>query len=184
MALLLYFSLVINNFSGDNLIKINVTDEISMKVPADFRAMTDDEIVAKYFSTRRPVALFTNQGLTIDLGVNQSTTSWKAEDVEIMMSFQKSNIYNLFDEVVMINEGVKEVNGRKVAYFEFESKVNSDSNSFTQKSSIHKYTYIQYMIIGSISWVFNFSSPVQYKHEWQATVSEIMDSIEVKKGKR
>jgi hypothetical protein len=183
MVALLFLSFLFPNLLADNLIKINVTDDITMKIPSEFRAMTDEEIASKYFTMRRPVALYTDQSVTIDLGINEATTQWSNSDLEIMMSFQKSNIYSLFDEITMLSEGIKEVNGRKAAFFEFISKTNPAENSISNKGAILKYIYIQYIIVGNSSWVFNFSSPVRFQGEWQASVEQMMNSIEIK-GKK
>ncbi|WP_422361852.1 hypothetical protein [Reichenbachiella sp.] len=180
MGVFLFLSLFFSTFLTENLTKVNVTEEITMMIPDQFRLMTDDEIASRYFSTKRPVAIYTNPSVTIDLGVNKSVTQWSADDLEIMVSFQKSNIYNFYDEIEMISQGVKEVNGKKTAYFEFVSTVKADSNtqSFRSQSAVKKYTYIQYMIVGKHSWVFNFTSPLQLQAEWQPQLADIMDSVE------
>ncbi|MEO9804310.1 MAG: hypothetical protein ABJF04_13720 [Reichenbachiella sp.] len=184
MGIILFLSLIFSNIPGDNLTKVNVTDEITMMMPDDFRLMTDDEVASRYFTTKRPLAIYTDQGIIVDLGINKSVTTWSAEDLEIMVSFQKSNIYNFYDEIEMISEGIKEINGRKAAYFEFVSTVKPEKQSFRSQSSVKKYTYIQYMIVGENSWVFNFSSPVQLQNEWQPRLSDIMNSIIFQKNKR
>ena len=180
MTILLALNFLISNFQTDKLIKVEVTDNISMSVPSDFRPMTDDEIASKYFTTRRPLALFTDRNLLVDLGVNIATTQWDEKDFEIMMSFQKANIFSLYDEVKILDEGIKEVNGKKAAYFEFISTVKDDEDSFLKKGSIHKYTYIQYIMVSGKSLVFNFTCPSQYTQQWQATASQIMNDIEIK----
>lgn len=184
MTIILFLSLAFSNISGDNLTKVNVTDEITMMVPDDFRLMTDDEVASRYFTTKRPVAIFTDQGVLIDLGINKSVTNWSAQDLEIMVSFQKSNIYNFYDEIEMINEGIKDVNGKKAAYFEFTSLVKPEAQSFRSQGAVKKYTYIQYMIVGENSWVFNFTSPVQLQGTWQPKMTEIMNSIVFVKKKK
>ncbi|WP_420581773.1 hypothetical protein [Reichenbachiella sp.] len=186
MGVFLFLSLFFSIFLTENLTKVNVTEEITMMIPGQFRLMTDDEIASRYFSTKRPVAIYTNPSVTIDLGVNKSVTQWSTDDLEIMVSFQKSNIYNFYDEIEMVSQGVKEVNGKKAAYFEFVSTVKADSNtqSFRSQSAVKKYTYIQYMIVGKHSWVFNFSSPLQLQNEWQPQLADIMNSVEFIKKKK
>jgi len=98
------------------------------------------------------------------------------------MSFQKSNIYNLYDNIEMLSEGIKEVNGRKYAYFEFVSTVKEEEEVFVKKGSINKYTFIQYTLINGNSLVFNFSCPSNIKAAWQTKANEIMQSMEVKKN--
>lgn len=184
MGVIFVLSLMLSPLSSDNLIKVQVTEEISMKIPEDFRLMTDDEVASRYFTTKRPIAIYTDQSVNVDLGINRSATQWIADDLEIMVSFQKANIYNFYDEIEMISQGIKEVNGRKAAYFEFVSTVKADQQSIRAQSPVKKYTYIQYMIVGENSWVFNFSSPVQLQSQWQPALPDIMSSIVFEKKKK
>ncbi|SHJ74503.1 hypothetical protein SAMN04488028_1011090 [Reichenbachiella agariperforans] len=172
-------SILIQSYTQD-LSPVQVTDNISMLIPSDFRPMTDDEIASKYFTTKRPLVLYTNRDLTIDLGVNQSVTQWVEKDIEIMADFQKSNVFNLYDDVKIISEGTKEINGRKAVYMEFISTVNPDKDSFRNEGSIQKYTYIQYIIVGKHALVFNFTSPSQLQEEWQGAAHQIMDDVRIK----
>lgn len=181
-ALIIATHLILSSFFHD-LAEIQVTEDITMPVPVGFRPMTDDEIVSKYFSTQKPMALYTDESLLVDLGVNKSVTQWAAKDLEIMASFQKSNVFSLYDEVQVISEGMREVNGRQAAYLEFVSAVKPDENSIRDDGSIVKYTYIQYIIVGRHALVFNFTCPVQYQEEWQETAGKIMTGIKIK-GKR
>lgn len=186
MGVFLFLNLIFSTFQSNDLTKVSVTEEITMMIPSQFRLMTDDEIASRYFSTKRPIAIYTDQSVTIDLGVNKSVTQWSAEDLEIMVSFQKSNIYNFYDEIEMISQGIKEVNGKKAAYFEFVSTVKPDNNnqSFRSQSAVKKYTYIQYMIVGKHSWLFNFTSPIQLQNQWQPQLADIMNSVEFIKKKK
>ncbi|MDP4680044.1 MAG: hypothetical protein NWS46_06710 [Cyclobacteriaceae bacterium] len=161
---------------------MKINESISMSIPQDFRPMTNDEIADRYFTTKRPMALFTDPSLTADLGVNKSITNWAEKDIEIMKSFQKSSIYSLYDNINMLSEGIQEVNGRKFAYFEFVSSVKDEDNAFVRKGDINKYTYIQYAIINGQSLVFNFTCPSRNKDMWQEKVGQIMKSIELKKN--
>lgn len=186
MGVFLFLSIIFSSLPAGELTKVAVTEEISMMVPSDFRLMTDDEVASRYFSTKRPLAIYTDQSVIVDLGVNKSVTEWSPEDLQIMVSFQKSNIYNFYDEIEMISEGIKEVNGRDAAYFEFVSTIKPDNSqqTFRVQSAVKKYTYIQYMIVGEHSWVFNFTSPVQLQKEWQPQLAAIMNSVEFTKKKK
>lgn len=180
LSLLLFLSV----FQNEKLRKVEVTDNISMLLPEGFRAMTDDEIAAKYLTTKRPLALFTDYSQAIDLGINKAVTRWRNQDLEIMKSFQKSNIYSLYDKVDMLKEGTREINGRQYAYFEFVSEVKPEVGSLLQKSAIQNYTYIQYTIINNESMVINFTCPARMKLRCSEMAQKIMESVQIKKGKQ
>lgn len=180
--LLVFLVLVSFSVDAQKLAKIKINESISMLMPPDFRPMTNDEIVDRYFTTKRPLALFTDPGLTIDLGVNQSVTQWQASDLAIMKDFYKSNIFSLYDNVQMLNEGLEDINGRKYAYFEFVSTIKADQGSFLNKGAINKYTFIQYTIVNGNTLVFNFSCPSNIRGTWAENARKMMRSVVVKKS--
>ena len=182
LSLLILIANLTPLYQSAGLIKVQVNESIEMLIPGDFRPMTNDEIADRYFTTKRPMALFTDPGSSIDLGVNKSVTQWNEKDLVIMKSFQKSNIYSLYDNIEMLSEGIKEVKGRQYAYFEFISTVKEDENVFVRKGSISKYTYIQYTIIKDQSLVFNFTCPTRVHNNWKDNVIKIMSSMEVSKN--
>lgn len=182
MILSLLLSLLLLTSPNQELIKIEVAEDIFMSVPSDFRPMTDDEIVSKYYSIKKPFVLLTNRDLTIDLGINKSSTQWDAKDIDMMVKFQKASIFSLYDQVDILSEGSKTINDKKFVYIEFESIVNADPESIKNRTPIKKYTYLQYVIIGEQTFLFNFTAPIRLKSQWQDTVVEIMESV-IFKGK-
>jgi hypothetical protein len=161
--------------------QVEATKNITLAVPSDFQPMTDDQIADKYFTNRRPVAMFTDPRNIVDLGVNESQTEWSEADLLILKDFYKANISGLYTEVNYLRDGLEEINGRSYAVFEFESTVADEDNAFSQKPAIRKYTYIQYTIVNGKSWVFNFTVPLRNKEQWQPIAGEIMNSIKIKK---
>lgn len=167
--------------NAQTLMRVDATKSISLSVPNDFRPMTNDEIADRYFTNRRPIAMYTDRRNIVDLGVNESLTEWSENDLIILKDFYKANISSLYTEVNFINEELKDINGRQFAVFEFESVVRDEDNAFSQKPEIRKYTYIQYAIVNGKSWVFNLTVPLRHKQEWQSVAAEIMNSIKIKK---
>ena len=167
--------------SGQTYMQVEATKNITLAVPNDFRPMTNDEIADRYFTNRRPVAMFTDPRNVVDLGVNESVTEWSEGDLVILKDFYKANISGLYTEVNYLREGLEDINGRSFAVFEFESTVKDDDNIFSKKPEIQKYTYIQYTIVNGKSWVFNFTVPLRNKAEWQPVAAKVMNSVKIKK---
>lgn len=168
--------------NAQKLVKIKVTESIVMSMPDVFRPMTDDEIADRYFTTKRPMAMYTSMDRTVDLGINKSVTQWRESDLGIMKDFYKTNIFSLYDNVQMLNEGMEEINGRNYAYFEFVSTVKADKNSIVNKKAITKYTYIQYTIVNGYSMVFNFTCPSIQRPTWSKKAKAMMQSVSIKKS--
>jgi hypothetical protein len=159
--------------------KVKLTDGITAQMPEDFRPMTDDEIAQRYFTYRKPVALFTDGRAVVDFGLNISTTTWKYEDLPILKSFYKASIMQMFTNVNMIKEEIEEINGRKYAAFEFISEVRSEPNAIVKTAPKINYTYLLYTVVGEKVHIINFTCPAANRREWQPIAQAMMKTIKI-----
>lgn len=167
-------------FTPDRLIKTKVADGITISLPATLTPMTPDDIANRYPSVRAPLSAFTNPDRDSDFSVNVSATQWPDEDIELAAKFFKSGIFNLYDRVDFINQGIHTVNKKKFIFYEFESRVNGNKMKETERAAIFRYAYVQYYISKGRTLVFTFSCPKDRKEEWQSTVQAMMKTIKVK----
>jgi len=176
---ILFFT--ISSFQKVKYVKTKVNESITLSLPEEFTLMDEAELNSKYVSAKTPVAVYTDYSKTIDLGINIAYSRWNAEDLEIMMSFYKSNIMGLYDEVQFITETIQEINGRDFVVFEFLSKVNDTEGTTIDNSSISKFVRIQYTIVKSKTVLFNFSCPGRMKDKWAPIAKEILESVKISK---
>ena len=172
------------SFTTDNgkLVKTKITEDITVDIPVSFHEMSEQDINSKYLSYRKPLALYTSENKKADFGVNVSLTQWNSGDLELMKSFFKSSIANLYDKVEFIKEDIEEINKIKYAVFEIVSTVNPDENAVLSRGAIQKYSYLQYTIVNEKTILFNFSCPLNEKDYWTPMVKEMMHSIKIKKS--
>lgn len=137
-------------------------------------------MLQKYVSDRVPIAMYTTQDRLTDFGINSNSSPWQGDDLELLRSFYRSNIGNLFTEVNFLQEGIREINGRKFIVFEFVGKVMDESDVLGQTSLVSKYIYIQYTFFQDRILLFNFSTPSRAQSQWQATVKQMMESIQIR----
>ncbi len=161
--------------------RIKITNDISMKIPTSFIAMTEAEINNKYVSYRQPIAMFTSQDRQVDLGINKNSTPWAGNDLNIVKDFYKANIQNLFTEVKFLQEEIREISGREFVIFEFISKVSDEDKTFGGISGpVGKYTYIMYTVYDKSVLLFNFTCDIKARAQWQVTANEMMESVRIK----
>ncbi len=160
------------------LTRKTVIRTISALLPEDFRPMTDQELAAKYFTYRKPIAMFTNQDQTVDFGFNVSATAWSYDDLELLQKFYKSSIQNLYTNVTMLQEGIKEINKQKYIVFEFVSEVNTDKNNPIQQSK-RAYSYLLYTIVEEEVYIFNFTTPASLQSYWSPIAGKVMKSLKL-----
>jgi hypothetical protein len=173
-------ALVAAGFTGPKLVKTKISEGLTINLPRSFRPMDELDLTQRYPSVRQPVAAFTNETREVDFSVNLSATQWPDANLELARKFFKASIYNLFDDVDMIAEGVREVNGRSFIFFEFESRVKGDAREPGLAEPVLKYSFLQYAIEPGRTLVFSFHCPRRLRQEWQPTAHAIMNSIKLK----
>ncbi len=179
---ILYTLIIIFSYNIDaqeTLTRLKVTKEISVAIPESFTQMTDAELYNKYISDRKPIAMYTSRDKRADFGINVNSSPWAGNDLEILKSFYKANMGNLFTEVEFLTDEVQTIGNRQFAVLEFVS-VLVDENSIGTVNTVSKYTYIQYTIRNGKVLLFNFTCPALQKKKWESTAKEIMQSVRIK----
>lgn len=161
------------------LVKTKVGEDITVMIPAGWRPMDGMDFTERYPSIRAPLGAFTNDERLIDFSVNISATQWPDKDMAIAQKFFKSSLFNMFDKVEIIKEGVQEIHGKKFFYFEFTSRLNGNRREEGQTDPVLKYSYVQYLL-GDRTLVFSFNCPKRMQQEWQETAREMMRQVKVK----
>jgi hypothetical protein len=162
------------------LVKIKVNNDLTVMVPKDWIPMDEMDFTQRYPSVRAPLAAYTNVERNVDFSVNISATQWPDGDLKLSQQFFKASLFNMFDRVELISEGIHEVNKRKYIFFEFESRVNGNRKELSQKEPVLQYTYIQYLVEPSRTLVFSFNCPRRLREDWQETAHDMMKNITVR----
>lgn len=162
------------------LIKVKISKEITAMLPDDFVPMGDLDFTQRYPSVRKPIGAYTNPDHEVDFSVNISATSWPDTNLEMAQKFFKAGVMNMFDRVEIISEGIHEVNGKKLVYLEFESRIKGDQSTLGSSEPVLKYAYLEYLIEPSRTLVFSFNCPRRLRQEWEATAHKIMTSVKIK----
>ena len=175
----LFFSLLFSQ-AQPVLIPREVTDDISMKVPLKLR----QEPPTLQRSQSANLANFVSDDLRSDLSVNRSKLRWIQADEVLLSQFYKANILNIYDQVVMIQEEIRAINGRKFIIFEFSGQIVDEPNAFKAAKRRSDYTYIQYAIVSDGILIFRFTSSAQMTNHWKEAIREAMNSVEIEEEKR
>jgi len=177
--LILFLALVMVS-AANKLVKTKINDQITVSLPDDFFAMTPEDVAQRLPSVRAPLGAYTNQDRVVDFSVNISATQWPDADQVIAQKFFKSSLYNLYDKVDMISEGIQEIHKKEYISFEFESRINANRRVEGGSEPLLKYTRILYLVEEGRTLVFSFSCPRTMREDWQELSGDIMKSIRVK----
>lgn len=176
----LLISLLLVSFDQPKLVKIKVADGITVSIPKDWRPMDGLDFSERYPSVRAPLAAYTNEERSADFSVNISATRWPDSNLEIAREFFKSSIANMVDRIEMLDEGIREISGKKFIFFEFESRINGSKDQLGNSDPILKYTYLQYLIEPGRTLVFSFNCSRRERPAWQSSAGAMMKGISVK----
>ncbi len=180
-TLLLLIGIVLCSFdAGTKLVRIKISEDLSVLLPKEFRPMDDLDFLQRYPSVRSPVAAYTNPDREVDFSINISASQWPDANLEMAQKFFKASVLNMFDNVELIGEGIHEVHGKNLIFFEFESRVKGDASKQELRSPVLNYTYIQYLVEPGRTLVFSFNCPRRIRPDWQETAHKIMTSIRFK----
>ncbi|MCG8321037.1 MAG: hypothetical protein MI921_16160 [Cytophagales bacterium] len=162
------------------MVKTKIGEEITLLLPEDLIPMTDEDFALKFISPKKPLAVYTNHQRVVEFSINESNTTWKDSDLELMKSFYKSSILSLYDQVKFLQEDIQDINKKKFVIFEFTSRVKGDKASLANQRDVKKYTYIQYTIKNGKTVLLNFNCPLRDQPYWQPVIKQVMGSIRLK----
>jgi hypothetical protein len=138
------------------------------------------DFTERYPSVRAPLAAYTNEERSADFSINISATRWPDADLELAEKFFKASLMNMVDRVQMIQEGIREISGKKFIYFEFESRINGSKEQLGNADPVLRYSYIQYLIEPRRTLVFSFNCARPERPAWEESADAIMKSLRIK----
>jgi len=175
-------------FSMDTpkLSKRKIYDGVTVLMPEDFVVMSDNDIASKYPSTKKPLAVFMSSDTKADFSMNNTKAKFAGQDAKMLHEIYKATIMETYDTSTVkgddpfrsdrvkksfqfINDGVKTVNKKEYAYFEYTSEFQN----------IKKYNYIMYAAHKKHILIFNFSCDQRAMNVYQPIANAMMNSVKV-----
>ena len=126
VVLSLFFLLPLQS---EKLVKVQVNDQITLKIPESFSSMTMEDQQQRVQSYRKPLAIYSSMDRYVELGVNIAYSKFRSSDLEILRDFYKASLANLFTEVKFHSEEITEINGRPFVIFSFTSLTTDVDNT-------------------------------------------------------
>jgi hypothetical protein len=153
--------------------------KISIEIPKNFYEMGNDEIVAKYYTQKRPTAVFTDPTKKVDIGINISETPWGEEEVELLKDIYKNSIVKSYDYVKFLREEITIINGRKGVVLEFLGQINEDPNAIIKRGAKSRYHCMFYTVSDYRIISYNFNCVGTDYKMWQETAQACMQTLKV-----
>jgi hypothetical protein len=168
---LICLSLLSATFASIDLqTKSLLNNKVELKIPKDFKVMSEEMMKIKYPSERRPTLVYTNTSGGINVALN--LTNNKANQNMILP--YKDNFVNTFKNMYPSadwkSSGIKEINGRKVGYLELTTPAVD-----TKVYNLMFFTDIDGQLL-----LCTFNCTEKSIKEWEPTAKEIMQSLKIK----
>ncbi|MCG9899554.1 MAG: hypothetical protein MH132_06110 [Hydrotalea sp.] len=151
-------------------IKSLLNNKLELKIPKEFKIMSEELMKFKYPSERRPTLVYSNEsgGINVALNLTQSQANQQ------LISTYKDNFIKTFKIMYPSAEwkdsGIKTINGKEVGYLEL----------VTPAIDTEIYNLIFFTDLDGKLLLCTFNCTKKSIEEWTPTAKEIMNSLKVK----
>ncbi len=176
---------IVNTVIAQPMKREKIGDNILLKLPKAFKPMSEEAVMDKYESYRRPSAVYTHtvqQG--VDFTVNISASQWMDGDHDLMKEFYKSSLYSFMDSVVFLKDEIVTINEQDFAVLAFVSSIKAQENAIRRQPAVRQFGYYFYTLFDKKTYVFGLNAPPKDNEQWIQTAEDILKSIKMKKTKQ
>jgi len=170
LLLLIPSSLLAQN----GLVKTTLLDnKIEVLVPVSFHKMTEEEYKIKYPNPKRKASLIlTNKDLEVNLVIDHLTQYDLSDDeVEEFKNMQLTAVQKSHPEGKLIDNGVKEINGKKIGFFKI----------MTQAVDQKIFNYFIFTNLENKVLLLTFNCTEKLKPTWEPTIDTMVSSLKLTK---
>lgn len=158
-------TLVITTNNGNNIeTQYEMFDGFKIKIPSEFKIMSDEILNVKYPNGNAPSLVYTNDKTTINVVLVMNDVTMKNNQIEEYVKTMESTYKNYSKDVKL---KFWERNNHKIGEMEFT----------TEESDTEIYNHIITFSVNDKLRLVNFNCTKEQMNEWQKVSKFIMDSI-------
>ena len=158
-------TLVITTNNGNNIeTQYEMFDGFKIKIPSEFKIMSDEIVNIKYPNGNAPSLVYTNDKTTINVALVMNDVAMKNSQIEEYVKTMESTYKNYSKDVKL---KFWERNNHKIGEMEFT----------TEGSDTEIYNHIITFSVNDKLRLVNFNCTKEQMNEWQKVSKFIMDSI-------
>jgi hypothetical protein len=171
MKLLFCLLFPIVGYSQITLEKISIlNDKVEIMAPKELTEMSGEMWSLKYRNKPRPSLVLSDSTGEINLIADMTDQPATESQMTAFKDFQLKQIINKRSDAVILSNGVKVINGKKVGYFKFISQ------AVDQKI----FNYYFFVIVSGKILLFSFNCIQQLQEQWEKSADEMVTSVKVK----
>lgn len=147
-----------------------LNDNIEIKIPEDFRIMSEEMLKLKYPSANRPTIVYTDESGSINVAFNLTTNNASQDIIPQFKEVLQNTFKQVYPSAKWKGDGINMINDKNVGYLEL----------ITPAIDTKVYNLVFFTDVNSQLLLCTFNCTVQYLEEWQSIGHEIMSSLKVK----
>ena len=145
--------------------------KIQLTVPAEFKAMSDEMLARKYPNNNpKPNLVLTNEDASVNLVISLLPQSLTQEQIELFKDFQIKMLKQRRPDTKWLEDGVKQIDGKKVGYFKFISEATDQT----------VFNYYFFTDLNGKILLLSFNCTEKLLPGWKDTAEVIVSSLKVK----
>jgi len=145
-------------------------NKIEILVPKDWKPMSEELIKIKYPGAKPPTYVLSDVSGGISLAFNHIDSRATQEHIETYKGYLKKSLEDAFEDEEWIEDGIKEINGKKVGFFKL----------ITNTASGKIYNQMFFTDLDGKLLIISFNVVENKMKDWKAAADEIMNSLTIK----
>ena len=169
----------------------NLKRRVILDIPVGFNRLSEEDVVVKYGMDMAPLGVFEDETGEVSISITEKIDSLRntkisyktqdqirsvSRDLAIEKSFLIASYRSYYDQLTILTDTVKEINGVPMALVEYESKLSGNNNK-EEHVTTEQYNYIAYGYRRNRNYIINISFPSYKKKELQKIATHIISTI-------
>ena len=147
--------------------KIILDNKVEILMPKEWKPMSEELIKRKYPGTHPPQLVYSDVSGGISLAFNHTDTKASPAILEKHREVLKTSLENAYPHSLWEEEGIKEINGKKVGFFRLITDTPND----------RIYNYIVFTDLDGKLLICSFNCVEKKLKDWKPVAQEIMNSM-------
>lgn len=145
-------------------------NKVEILIPKEFKPMSDQMARSKYPSSNRPNLIYTDEDGAVNVAFNHTQNKATQAQMDAYKQSLVSSLKKSYPAAKWKEDGVKQINGRKVGYAEF----------VTPAIDQEVYNLMFFTDLDGKLLLCTFNCTTKQLGNWQTSAKQIMNSLTVK----
>lgn len=143
--------------------------KVEFLVPKELSKITDEIWKIKYGNAKQPVLALSDKDGEANLIGQMTNQDWEEANLDEYKNFRIENLKKTRPNLKVLEEGNKEINGKKVVFFKF----------MTEAVDTKIFNYYFFTVVNGKILIFTFNCPEKLKSSWETVGDQIVSSLKI-----